>query len=197
MMKGMSLSSDVSTRLVFGWVSIIWFISGIAVSQMLNLKTVSPVAARCGENVTLTCNVSSSSEIEIKFFAWNAGNKSLCTKDGPHDDPKVKCEYIYGRQLQTLTLTLLNVMPIDQGAYSCKLRSNYGPAFHKTDVKVQDCLETSGHNINESRAECWFNGVYPVGTVHWSQGEVNFTAPAFNQKEKMDHQGRNYLWFRN
>ncbi|KAJ4931849.1 hypothetical protein JOQ06_010288 [Pogonophryne albipinna] len=155
MMKGMSLFSDVSTqRRVFGWVSIIWFTAGIAVSHGLELHTVSQVAAR------------------------------------QHDDPKVKCEYIV-EPPQILTLILLNVMPSDQGKYLCKLRSSHGMKSNTTDVKVQDCLETSGYDRNESYAECWFNGVYPGGgSVRWSQGELNFTAPAFYQKEEMDHHGR-------
>lgn len=190
MMKGMSLFSDVSTqRRVFGWVSIIWFTAGIAVSHGLELQTVSQAAARCGENVTLTCTVSSS-RLDIKYFSWHK-NKSLCQYDSQHDDPKVKCEYIDEPLPQSLTLTLLNVMPSDQGKYLCKLRSRHGMTSNTTDVKVQDCLATSGYNRNESNAECWFNGVYPGGgSVRWSQGELNFTAPAFYQKEEMDHRGR-------
>ncbi|KAI4822267.1 hypothetical protein KUCAC02_007826 [Chaenocephalus aceratus] len=108
-----------------------------------------------------------------------------------HDDPKVKCEYIDEPLPQSLTLTLLNVMPSDQGKYLCKLRSRHGMTSNTTDVKVQDCLATSGYDRNESNAECWFNGVYPGGgSVRWSQGELNFTAPAFYQKEEMDHHGR-------
>ncbi|KAF3846635.1 hypothetical protein F7725_003713 [Dissostichus mawsoni] len=132
MMKGMSLFSDVSTqRRVFGWVSIIWFTAGIAVSHGLELQTVSQVAAQCGENVTLTCN-----------------NKSLCQYDSQHDDPKVKCDYIDEPLPQILTLTLLNVMPTDQGKYLCKLRSIYGVMSNTTVLKYSK-LDVQKGNLNQ------------------------------------------------
>ncbi|KAK9534820.1 hypothetical protein VZT92_007241 [Zoarces viviparus] len=180
----MSFSSDVMTRHVFGWVSILWLTSAvsIAASQGVTLETISQVFARCGDNVTLTCDASSSGD--VKSFSWLAKNKSVC-QYGDNGSSEFLCES--SAQPYRLTLSLLNVMPVDQGTHICKLHSTSGAKSNTTHVTVQDCVGSYGSSINGSHAECWFTGVYPIGTVHWLQGDVNFTLSASTQAEKDPH----------
>ncbi|XP_034394895.1 uncharacterized protein LOC117734737 [Cyclopterus lumpus] len=88
-----------------------------------------------------------------------------------------------------LSLTLLNVMPAHQGEYLCKLRSTFGAGHNTTTVIVQDCIGNYSFSVKESHAECWFSGVYPIGSVHWFQEEVNLTHSA-STKQEMDSHGR-------
>ncbi|XP_074511313.1 cell adhesion molecule 2-like [Sebastes fasciatus] len=191
MMGVMSFSSDVVTQHVSGWVSIIWFATAVsvAVSQGVKLQTDPQVAARCGDNVTLTCDASSSGQLDNNSLFWVASNKNVCQHREGQPDSKVLCEITAQPPHHRLTLTLPNVMPVDQGEYLCKLRSPQGAKFNKTVVTVQDCFESSDSFINESRAECWFSGVYPRATVRWFRGSVNLTDTASTQEEE-DHHGR-------
>lgn len=52
-----------------------------------------------------------------------------------------------------------------------------------------DCLGPSGSSITKSHAKCWFSGVYPTGTVHWLQGDVNLTESA-STREEQDQRGQ-------
>ncbi|XP_022612657.1 uncharacterized protein LOC111230266 [Seriola dumerili] len=191
MVKGTSSSSGVRTQHVFGWVSIIWFTSAVRIagSQDVKLQTIPQVAAQCGKNVTLTCNASSSRHMDIQFFSWLANMKNVCQYGNGQTDPGALCESTANTSHHTLTLTLINVMPVSKGKYLCKLRSNLGVKSASTSVTVHGCLEGSGFFTNESHAECWFTGVYPNGTIHWFQGEVNLTNSASTQEE-MDQHGR-------
>ncbi|XP_068434841.1 uncharacterized protein [Clinocottus analis] len=192
MMKAMSFSSGVKTGRAVGWVSVLWFSSAVAIaaSQGVTLRTDAQVVTRCGQNVTLTCDANSSRRLDIKLFSWlDTNNKSVCDGDGWHD-PEVACERTTPQPLvHTLSLTLLNVMPAHQGEYACKLRSTFGAKSSRTTVTVQDCVERYGSSIQESHAECWFSGVYPIGTVHWVQGDVNFTHSA-STLQQMGRHGR-------
>lgn len=181
----MDSSSGVWTQHVFSWVSIICFTSLVSVvaSQGVELQTISQVAARCGENVTLTCDASSSGKLDIRSFSWLAKNESVCEYEDRNPDTKVLCESTAEPQRHILTLTLLNVMPDDQGTYLCKLRSTLGVKSKTTIVIVQDCLESSGSSISETTAKCWFSGVYPSGIIKWSQGDTDLTDSASPQED--------------
>ncbi|TNN83340.1 hypothetical protein EYF80_006321 [Liparis tanakae] len=192
MMKVRSSPSDVETRRAVGWVSILWFTAAVssAAGQGVTLHTTSQEAARCGENLTLTCEASSSRPLDIKSFSWLflAKNKSVCVADRPCD-PEFVCDSAAELLVHRLSVTLLNVMPANQGDYLCKLHSTFGAKDSTTTVTVQDCLGGSGSSIKEAFARCWFSGVYPSGTVHWSQGKDNFTR-ASSTLQQVDHHGR-------
>ncbi|XP_042369685.1 tyrosine-protein phosphatase non-receptor type substrate 1-like, partial [Plectropomus leopardus] len=149
-------------------------------SQSLELHTISQLSAQCGDNLTLPCVASSSGQLKIISFEW-LKNKSVCQyKNGSHD-PKVLCSTAEPPQYG-LTLTVLNVTPNDRGTYHCKLRSTSGVKDKTTAVTVKDCLKDSGSNFSDSNAKCWFTGVYPSGTVHWSQGDLNLTGFASTEE---------------
>lgn len=115
-----------------------WTLSSLyySVSQGVALQTISQVAARCGENVTLTCEATLSQQLDIKLFAWVAKNKT-CHYEDHQPDPEVLCESTAKTPQHRLTLTLLNVMPVNQGEYLCKLRSKLGVKSATTVVTVQ------------------------------------------------------------
>lgn len=112
-------------------------LSDNTVSQGVELRTTPPVAAVCGENVTLTCEATLARQLDIKFFAWLVGNKTVCKHKDGQPDPEVLCESTAGTLNHTLTLTLINMTPVNQGKYLCKLRSNQGIKSATTYVTVQ------------------------------------------------------------
>ncbi|XP_067426970.1 neural cell adhesion molecule 1-B [Thunnus thynnus] len=187
MIKASSLSSAARTQHVFGLVSIIWLTSAVsAVGEAVGVQTIPRVVAHCGDNVTLTCDTSSLRLSDITLFSWVGTNKTLCEYNGKHD-PEVMCESTAETTHQKLTLTLINVMPIHHGKYLCKVRSKMGVNNNSSFVTIQDCPGSSGSFINETYAGCFFNGVYPSGTVHWFQGDVDLTESASMQEVKDKH----------
>lgn len=89
---------------------------------------------RCGENVTLTCETTTP-ETEIILFEWRAKNISSQNVDRPN--PKFLCDSTAKPPKCSVNLTLLNVMPVNQGEYLCKLHSKLGVESNKTGVTVQ------------------------------------------------------------
>lgn len=116
-------------------------ISARAGSQSVTLQATSEVVASCGDNVTLTCNATSSHKLDVKYFAWHR-EKNVCQHDGAQPDgaqpdPAVRCASREEASHHTLTLTLVNVMPVHEGRYLCKLRSNQGVGSASAVLTVQ------------------------------------------------------------
>lgn len=112
----------------------------------------------------------------------------MCVADVPSDSEFV-CDSAVQLLVHRLSVTLLNVMPAHQGEYLCKLHSTFGAKHSTTTVTVQDCLGRYGSSIKKAFAQCWFSGVYPIGTVHWFQDKDNFTLSA-NTRQEVDDNGR-------
>lgn len=111
-------------------------LSDNSVGDDVKLQTISQVAARCGENVTLTCEATLSHQSDITLFTWLFRNKT-CQYGDRRPDPEVLCESTAKTpQTHSLTLTLLNVMPVSRGNYICKLRSKVGASSATTVVSV-------------------------------------------------------------
>lgn len=106
-----------------------------SVTDSVELWTMPEVSARCGENVTLTCNAKPM-PLTIPLFEWFGQNKK-CRYTDPKPDAKVLCQNTTNSLHYTLSLTLLNMMPDDRGNYTCKIHSNQGAMTRKTVVKVQ------------------------------------------------------------
>ncbi|XP_069381446.1 uncharacterized protein [Paralichthys olivaceus] len=177
------------TQNALGWISIIWFTSvvSISVSQDVKLQVKHQVEATCGTNLTLTCEASSSRKLDIKLFSW-VRTQNKCQYGNDQPEPGVLCESSTETGHHRLNLTLLNVMPANEGKYLCKLRSNLGVDDASTSVTVRGCINRIGFFINQTHAECWFTGVYPSGVVHWFQGDINLTDFARTWAE-VDQQG--------
>ncbi|XP_029363609.1 uncharacterized protein LOC115047075 [Echeneis naucrates] len=180
------------TQHAFSWVSVIWFTSALCIagSQVVQLQLSPTVVTQCGRNVTLTCNSSSSQQMEILSFSWEHGNKTLCPYEKAQTDQDVRCEHKNDHLHHRLTLVLTNVMPVDSGKYICKLRSNQGAKSAVTSVTVQDCLESYVSETNKSHAMCSFTGVYPRGTIHWFKenlADFNLSDSASTWEEKDQH----------
>lgn len=91
------------------------------------------VTSRCGDNVTLKCEASVAPQSDIKLFSWTFKNRSCRYKDqraGP------RCQSLGEPPRCSLALTLVNVMPADQGNYLCKLHSNTGVGHSRSVVAV-------------------------------------------------------------
>lgn len=101
----------------------------------MELHTVPQVLRpRCGDNVTLTCEATGPPQMDIKRFSWVFKNKT-CHYNDP--SPKPWCESAGEPPRHSLALTLVSVMPVDQGEYMCKLHSNMGVAQNRSVVTVQ------------------------------------------------------------
>ncbi|KAG7505418.1 selection and upkeep of intraepithelial T-cells 2-like [Solea senegalensis] len=188
----MGLLSGVRELHVSGWILVIWRLSAasIAGSQDVKLQVTPQVVSKCGENVTLTCTASSSRQLDIKLFSWNFKIKPVCQYGENRSDAEVVCESTADASHHNLTLTLMNVMPVNAGKYLCKLQSKVGAKYNSTVVAMQGCLEKNAINsINESHVGCWFTGVYPSSTIHWFCGDVNLT-DSTSTKEEEDQHGR-------
>lgn len=152
--------------------------------------------------------------MDAPTLSWLGTKGTLCQYGKGQTVPQVLCEdSSVGNSQYSLSMTLTNVMPHDEGKYLCKLRSNLGVGDTSTFLTVEgglfmyiassiclhtilymlffycllwlimitDCLDSLGHDTNESHAMCWFSGFYPDGTIHWFEGGVNLTDSAETQ----------------
>lgn len=183
-----SFSCGGKTQHVYGWI-LFWFTSAVtvAVGKDVDMFALSSLLVQCGDNVQMPCEILTT-PLDIKYFAWVATN-IMCKYEDPRSGSGYLCESQQTPK-PNLTLTLLNVMPVNEGSYICKLRSNLAAKSVTTTVKIQACIGNSGTSINEDQARCWFSGVYPRGEIHWYQGEVNLTEFAKMEEDKIDHDGR-------
>lgn len=106
----------------------------VSVGGAVELQTVPRLLSRCGNNVTLKCEATVPPQIDIKQFSWVFTNKTCRYNE---TSPKLWCESASEPPRRSLALTLVNVMPVDQGQYMCKLRSNLGVADTRSVVTVQ------------------------------------------------------------
>ncbi|XP_069005832.1 butyrophilin-like protein 2 [Embiotoca jacksoni] len=185
MIKAMTFPSTARRHHVFAWVSIFWF--SITVCEGVELQTESQVAARCGENVTLTCDAILSNQTQIKLLSWVAWNRTVCQYGSDQADHEFQCESTNESSSRRLTLKLINIMPVNEGQYLCKARSNKGTKSNTTVLTVGECRGRSGSSLNDLYAKCWFDGVYPRGVVHWFQEETNLTDSASTQEKEDQH----------
>lgn len=92
------------------------------------------LTSRCGDNVTLKCEATVPEQMEIKQFSWVHPNKSCGHRE---QERKPWCESVCEPPRCSLALTLVNMMPVDQGQYLCKLRSTMGVFYNHSVVTVQ------------------------------------------------------------
>lgn len=101
----------------------------------MELQTLPPdVTLQCGDNVTLKCEATVPSQMKITGLYWAHANKS-CRHQDQRSEPT--CESGGEPPQYSLALTLVNVMPVDQGKYLCKLYSTMGIYYNHSVVTVQ------------------------------------------------------------
>lgn len=109
------------------------------VGKDVDLFAISSLQAKCGVDVKMPCEVSRN-QLDIKYFAWEATNKT-CKYGDPHSDSGYLCESEETPDHRLiLTLTLLNVTPANKGDYFCKLRSKQAAKFEITTVEIRGKL---------------------------------------------------------
>lgn len=172
---------------------------------------------QCGQNLTLLCHVILPDRGDMKLFSW-VFNNTTCKYGESHADSEFVCQSGDLTSQYTLDLTLLNLMPDDQGEYVCKVRSKAGVESITVNVTVQgvcifpplaylkkksiiihlakeslipaDCFEPSDFTMNDTHTTCCFSGIYPNGIIHWFQEDVYLTDFAGPQEETEDQHGR-------
>lgn len=169
------------------WVSVVWIATAVhlRVGETIRLTAEPTVEAWCGGNVTLTCDVAIADPGGIKLFQW-IGNNKICEQRQDYADHKVVCR----SGPTSLSLTVLNVMPADQGTYLCKVRSKTGVSSTQTVLTIPRCFDPPVLLVNRSQAACCFSGVHPRGSIHWFQGAVNLTDSAARRPDVQDPDGR-------
>lgn len=60
----------------------------------------------------------------------------------------------------------------------------------KVSNPIAGCFDPSLFLVNERQAMCCFTGVYPRGSIHWFQRDVNLTDYAVRQPDEVDQEGR-------
>lgn len=103
----------------------------ISVGQTAQLTANPRVEARCGQNVTMTCDVNIQDPRRINLFQWITKNETC-----KHRENRTGAKFVCQSEEKRLSLTVLNVMPGDQGDYLCKLRSETGAKSHKTVLVI-------------------------------------------------------------
>ncbi|XP_008414875.1 uncharacterized protein LOC103469137 [Poecilia reticulata] len=178
------------TRLGFVRVSIFWFTLAvsISVSQCRQLDTEPKVSRTCGENVTLTCNASVAmlKDSKIVKFDWQHKNTTLCQYTNNTSTDKIQCNFTNTTSQLTLSLTIIDITPSDEGVYHCKLHSVGGSANGQSHLRVGDCFRKPGKDIPSDK--CSFEEVYPIADIHWFQGDVNLTGGT-ETKQNVDDKG--------
>ncbi|XP_032443797.1 uncharacterized protein LOC116735802 [Xiphophorus hellerii] len=178
------------TRLGFVWVSIFWFTLAvsISVSQCKQLDTESNVNRTCGENVTLNCSASVAmlKGSKVVKFDWQHKNTTLCQYMNNTSTSKIQCNFTNTTSELTLSLTILNIIPSDEGVYHCKLHSLGAHANGQSHLSVGDCFGKPGKDTPPD--QCSFDEVYPIADIHWFQGDVNLT-DGTETKQSVDDKG--------
>ncbi|KAF6723471.1 hypothetical protein FQA47_015368 [Oryzias melastigma] len=154
------------------------FTVGVVVSK-LELLTSPSVEAKCGDNLTLKCEVNSIDQTDLTITKFEWMHKTSC-----EDISLAKTGHGLYCQIQNKTAlfgTLINIMPEDEGEYICKMHSNHGIKNEKTNVKVNCCFGSSKITGNGSHLTCQFKGVYPSASVLWFQNNT-ITANSTIQK---------------
>ncbi|RVE69329.1 hypothetical protein OJAV_G00076530 [Oryzias javanicus] len=156
----------------FGCGSIFYFIFMVGVvASELQLLTAPSVEAKCGDNLTLKCEVNSMGLTDLTFTTFEWMHKTSCK-----DIRLANTGHGLYCQIQNKTLlfgTLTNIMPDDKGEYICKIRSNYGSVYNKTNVTVNCCIGSSEITGNRSHLTCQFKGVYPTANILWFQKKAD------------------------
>lgn len=156
-----------------------WLLAACPYSaQELLRVSVSPkVSAVCGQQVVLTCNVSSSQQgLQIRSMEWYQNQISYCSFDKNGEitthhrqgQSDFRCEYHQER----LSLIFEEVRPWQIGnsePFMCEVKSNKGVKDGKTTVEIQECGYVQG-GIKDGYPTCSFTHVYPGGDVHWFDG---------------------------
>ncbi|XP_024252321.1 uncharacterized protein LOC112230315 isoform X2 [Oncorhynchus tshawytscha] len=166
----------------------------LTTAELVKLSTVDSVIVPCHQRVTLRCDITTFQEgLSIKHLAWvRQDGKHLCDVNGTgvtgahsgSTPSTMECSYTPQTQL---TLTLLQVQPLEQGKYLCKLRSNHGVKEATTTVELQECYRKAQPSVSDEGPTCTFTGVYPDGEVHWFQGPNNVTGDStINTKQVED-----------
>ncbi|MEQ2222482.1 hypothetical protein ILYODFUR_026832, partial [Ilyodon furcidens] len=154
------------------------------------LDTKPKVFSDCGKNVTLTCNASTSvvQDSKLMKFEWQFKNTTVCQYEQKNFTGKIQCESANTTSGLSLTLTIRNITPTDEGVYHCKLHLSREAANGQSHIKVEDCLGSTHKSLDNGTASCTFDSVYPSGVVHWYQGDSNITN-ASKTHEKQDKDG--------
>ncbi|XP_054891848.1 uncharacterized protein LOC129363647 [Poeciliopsis prolifica] len=178
------------TRLGFVWVSIFWFTLtvSISVSQCEQLSTQPKVSRTCGENVTLNCSakLAMPKDSKIVKFDWQHKNTTLCQFMNNTSTSKTQCKFSNTTVELTLSLTILDIIPSDEGVYHCKLHSLGAAANGQSHLRVGDCFGKPRKGIEPD--QCSFEKVYPIADIHWFQGDVNLTNGT-ETKQNVDDNG--------
>lgn len=194
MQRAMARRSPCSpwNHLGFVWTSIFWFVLAysISVTYCKQLDTEQKVSTTCGSNVTLTCNASKSElkDLRVMKFEWQIKDKTLCQYEQNNSSRKIQCKTTNTTSELTLTMTILNIIPADEGVYHCKLHTTGVTGNGQSHIKVEGCLGSSGNSMDKNSAKCSFSKVFPRGEIHWYQGESNLTGASI-PKEVQDENG--------
>ncbi|KAK7939685.1 hypothetical protein WMY93_003011 [Mugilogobius chulae] len=158
---------------------IICVLSTICMAGCLEMYTIPKILTPCGRPVTLTCNIVSKVDLNIKQLFWME-KKELCdyTKEIQNgtDFECKRLSYKNGDQrIYNYSLTFSNIQPKHKGTYHCKLRAAEGVLNDKTIVRVQKCVGNVSTDVTPDEGTCTFKDVFPEPIIRWNQDYDNLT----------------------
>ncbi|KAJ0000825.1 hypothetical protein NQD34_005845 [Periophthalmus magnuspinnatus] len=154
----------------FASLGLLGLLSTLSAVGGLELLTIPKILTTCGENVTLRCDVTTDSALEITELSWKL-SKDICTWGQSSKVAGIECMNASSTNSYNYSLTIYNVQPKHKGTYHCQLRSKQGSANGQTIVRVQKCVSNSTANVTSTNGTCIFNDVYPKPEkISWKQG---------------------------
>ncbi|KAJ0000826.1 hypothetical protein NQD34_005846 [Periophthalmus magnuspinnatus] len=168
-----------SARIQRGVFGIFCLLSTLSIADAMEMHTIPKILTQCGRNLTLNCDVTAKSDLNIKKFYWME-KKDICEyTEENQTSSDFECKGLSytnpAGRIYNYSLTIINIQPKHKGTYHCKLRSNEGVLNDKTIVRVQNCVGNSSNDVSTTERSCTFKDVYPEPIIHWNLGHENLT----------------------
>ncbi|XP_072298624.1 uncharacterized protein [Eucyclogobius newberryi] len=171
---------------LFGLLGIMCLLSTLSIAGGLEMYTIPKILATCGENVTLKCDITTDSALDIKEFNWKE-KKDICDWGVEKNRTDMACANMTSKNSYNYTLSIFNIQPKHKGTYHCKLRSKEGVKNGQTIVRVQKCVGQTSVSVSSTEGTCVFENIFPKPVkVMWKQGYESILDLSTNVTENTD-----------
>lgn len=147
--------------------------TALTTEENVGLSSVPSLTASCDQSLRLLCKITKLPAGTKVNMSWvyhrpPGPTRTLCEVDRGKPTQGKSGEFTCSLMDVDLELTLQQ--PVDEGWYTCNLRSTAGITNNTTNVKLDDCYRNTSEALTPEGPSCTFIGVRPDGDVHWFQG---------------------------